>query len=61
MLYLKRDQSLITGKGGVYNIGGGTSKVLPLRKAGTEKVLVMLKGFGGGCGTGLWVIFPGKF
>ena len=40
------DCSLITGKGGTNR--EGACKVLPLRKGGTEKVLAMLKGGGGG-------------
>ena len=45
-VYLIRDWSLITGRGGGYKTGGGggAHEVLPLRKGGAEKVLAMLKG-----------------
>ena len=39
-----RDWSLITGRGGGLQDGGGACEVLPLRKAEAEKVLAMLKG-----------------
>ena len=48
-LWIIKDWSLITRRGGYKTGGGGgggASEVLPLQKGGPEKVLAMLKGGG---------------
>ena len=44
LLYILREWSLITGRGGLQNGRGGAHEVLPLLKGGAEKVLAILKG-----------------